>query len=571
MKPSVCRLSIPILHLCVALVLGPLVGSPLSAATFKVGSDGACTHATIGAALVAALAAGADEIRIAQNQTYTNVSLHLTDWSPATVGPLTLVGGFPTCAAATPSGWTELLGQAGNPVIDVDTASQATSQVTLRGLQIKGGLEGLRVDGGGRVSVDASRLVSNVGSGAVVSNGGELTLTVDNEVAFNSNTGVACFTGSLVNSAAHIHDNDATGGGGVSAGSGCEVNLLPQSWVINNQATVGAGIYASSGASVLVDGVLSGGLGTLVNSNDAVDQGGGIYATGAGTTVTVRNAQVDSNVAGLEGGGLWAGLGAKIVLDRVTGGCFNPARCSSLSNNQVTQGNSAVPGAAAWAESGADIEIYQTFVEGNSVSATSDNGSVLYATGAGSTLTVEGLQLWNNLEADALFEGASGAHVQIAFVTASRNVHNGSPVTSPLALSGGSTATVNSSIFYPNLPFIVLDSSSISEVDCVIVSNTTGIGGSFVVTSDPLFVGSTVGNLRLQLASPAIDFCDTAQYVPQHDDRDHEARGFDLAVNANGSPGVSGGIYDLGMDEVRPLFADGFGTGSASAWSTVVP
>ena len=72
-----------------ALASGP---SLLPATIFKVGSDGACTHATIPNALVASLAAGADEIRIARNQTYNNLYIHLTDRSSGTVGQVTLVG-----------------------------------------------------------------------------------------------------------------------------------------------------------------------------------------------------------------------------------------------------------------------------------------------------------------------------------------------------------------------------------------------------------------------------------------------------------------------------------------------
>ena len=82
---------------------------------------------------------------------------------------------------------------------------------------------------------------------------------------------------------------------------------------------------------------------------------------------------------------------------------------------------------------------------------------------------------------------------------------------------------------------------------------------------------ATAGNLRVSPNSPAVDYCDAFNYLPQHFDGDHEARGFDLSFNANGSPGVAGGLYDLGFDEVRPLFADGFATGNTSAWSSVVP
>ena len=172
-------------------------------------------------------------------------------------------------------------------------------------------------------------------------------------------------------------------------------------------------------------------------------------------------------------------------MDRVDGPCFTPTRCSDLSGNGVTQSNQVVPGAAVWAESGADVEIYQTIAEGNYVSPSSDNGSVFFATGVGSTLTVEGVRLWNNQEADALFEGQDFAQLSIAFVTASRNLYDGEYATSPIALTTNATATLNSSVFYPNLPVFLGSGGALSEVDCLILSNTSGLpgGATFISTS----------------------------------------------------------------------------------------
>lgn len=555
-------------------LLATAVGtSLLPAAIFTVGSDGACTHATITNALVASLAAGADEIRIARNQTYTNLYIHLTDWSPGTVGAVTLAGGYDTCADTTATGTTPIDGQATNPVVEVDTGSQPTSQVTLRGLHLTGsGEEGLRVGAGGQVTASETLLQGNGTGGAAVVDGGSFVIDALSTISENTGPGITCLTGSQVNTSASIHDNSATAGGGVVAGSTCDMNILHDSAIVANNATLGGGIYASSGATVLVDGAVASTFATEIADNTATDQGGGIYATGATTTVLIRNAAVTGNEAGLEGGGIWAGLGAKVTMDRVDGPCFSPTRCSDLSGNGITQVASFVPGAAVWVESGADVEIYQTIVESNHVSVDSSGGSVLFATGAGSTLTAEGLRLWNNQEADTLFEGLDAAQLVIAFVSASRNFYGGGSVASPVALGTAATATLNSSVFYPNAPFLV-GVGALTEADCLILSNTTGLpgGATLISTSDPLFTNAIAGNLRPLPSSPAVDYCDTFNYFPQHFDGDHEARGFELSFNANGTPGVPGGLYDLGFDEVRPLFADGFGTGNTSAWSAVVP
>jgi hypothetical protein len=96
-------------------------------------------------------------------------------------------------------------------------------------------------------------------------------------------------------------------------------------------------------------------------------------------------------------------------------------------------------------------------------------------------------------------------------------------------------------------------------------------GGTSVVAVDPRFAAPAQGDLHLHPQSPAVDFCNIAAYAPAHGDGDGQARGFDLGSNPNGTPGVPGGLFDLGFDEVRPLFADGFETGGTSRWSAVTP
>ncbi len=553
----------------VALAILLIAASALPAAVITVGSDGACDHSTITNALFAALAAGPDEIRIARNQTYTNLFIHLTDWSPATTGVVTLAGGYDNCSDTVPSGVTVIDGQAANPVVEVDTSGQPTSEAILRNLDLTGsGEEGLRVEGGGIVSSIGSTMRSNAGGGVVVVDGATFTADSGTEISQNLGSGIACFTASEVNTAANIHNNLATTGGGIYAGSNCDMNILPSSWINLNDAGFGGGLFASSGAVVVVDGVASGGFQTQIWGNSATDHGGGIYATGSATTVLLLNSHLVNNDAGLQGGGIWASGGAVVRMDRVDGGCYDLQRCSDLSLNRVNLVSGTVHGATAWVESGAELELYQTRIEGSTIVASATLGSVLLATGAGSTITVEGVNFWNNQGPDALFEGQSGAGIFAAFVTASGNSYiSGTLSARPIALSGGSTGTLNSSIYFPNSA--VIGGASLTEADCLILSNTTNLpgGASFIDTSDPLFASAAGGNLRLRPGSPAVDYCDTGLYTPVHFDGDHEARGFDLALNANGTPGVNGGLFDLGFDEVRPLFVGDFEVGNCSAWS----
>jgi hypothetical protein len=81
----------------------------------------------------------------------------------------------------------------------------------------------------------------------------------------------------------------------------------------------------------------------------------------------------------------------------------------------------------------------------------------------------------------------------------------------------------------------------------------------FTLNAAPGFINEAGGNLRLALGSPALDYCDDAGYSPTFSDIDIQARGTDLAGNPDGSPGVPGGRFDLGFDElIDTLFADRF-------------
>ena len=62
------------------------------------------------------------------------------------------------------------------------------------------------------------------------------------------------------------------------------------------------------------------------------------------------------------------------------------------------------------------------------------------------------------------------------------------------------------------------------------------------------------------------DFCDDGQFAPTLPDLEGEMRGLDFGQAPNGL-----GTFDLGADEYSGLFADGFESGDAVAWSDSVP
>jgi hypothetical protein len=141
------------------------------------------------------------------------------------------------------------------------------------------------------------------------------------------------------------------------------------------------------------------------------------------------------------------------------------------------------------------------------------------------------------------------------------------------AFKGGGLAAENDAVIT-----MEQDAASCSSVDdcsrLTGVSSVSGLRGSatLISTLDPQFRNALAGDLRVGFTSPAIDFCDATLFQPTHTDRDGENRGYDVAGNANGSPGLPGGLYDLGADEVRDLLlVDGFESGNTALWSGQSP
>ena len=83
---------------------------------------------------------------------------------------------------------------------------------------------------------------------------------------------------------------------------------------------------------------------------------------------------------------------------------------------------------------------------------------------------------------------------------------------------------------------------------------------------DPGIAQDSMGVWRLRPDSPLIDSCDAAAFVRVDSDYELDGRGYDHPLRPNVL-----GAYDRGADELRPLFADGFESGTTNAWQEVVP
>lgn len=542
---------------------------PASAGQIDVGVGTGCETDTITGALLLALGGGADVIRLTTTVAYTNVSQTLTNWDNAGAGPLTISGGWSSCTATgTPAGHTTVTGGGSNAVFSVEATAGRSSLLTFRRLRIIGGGRGVHASGNSEVSLQSTVIELNDG-GILATTGADVHLDFTTFVRDNSATlggGINCSDpGSMVTIAGVVNDNQASGGGGgVFAQNGCSIVLADGADIRANEAPFGAGLFVQGGASVTGGGE---GFGAQVRQNVASGEGGGFRVVGAGSNVLIGNVRVRDNVAGNRGGGVSVINDASFQLERFNFlPCNAPPRCAVLSGNSLTSGGD---GSAAYAAGGGAFRMYQGFIEGNS--GPLEAGFVLFAEDEGSQLYLEGIQIWNNRTV-SMFEAQDNAEIVAGFVSAARNDYlvSGGPTrldSRGAQASGGANVELYSSILIDQREFVA--NTGTVHGDCLIVDTAGGLTtstGLSMVGVDPRFRNADQGNLRLRLDSPAIDSCDTSRFSPIDSDYDVDARGWDLASKPNVF-----GPFDRGADEQRPLFADGFETGSTGSWSAVVP
>jgi len=533
--------------------------APIGADTFSVGP--ACAHTTLSSAVLAAwLTPGDDLIKV--TAPLTNQSPVFDDFKPSVRGKVTVRGGYTSCGDATASGRTTVDGVTSQPVVRVQTSTQSESRVILENLELSGGARGASVTGGGHLTLNNVLVTANEGGGVTVTDG-TLVTNAASELFQNgwggaivppTGGGIDCFGGHL-DLRGLVDNNRAELGAGIAMLSGCTAELRPGFVLNGNQATSnGGGVYLS-GPGVL----LGNGAGTALQiSGNYANRGGGLYATGAGAVVVLQDAALSTNGATQEGGALYALVGPEIHLLRGSG-CSSGAPCNLLENNYLSTN---LEGSAVYAWD-ALVVLRQQRVEGNQeLFIPTLQPSLFYVRGASGELWLENLQLWDNRAAE-LVRVVGGASFVGGYLSSARNRYG----------------AVYSSILWDHQGFFLAGEGASLLTDCLIVSTTLGvpIGSVFISTADPQFLDANGGNLHLPAASPAVDYCDEAVYPwPGGSDFDGEARNVDHPANPNGSPGVGGGRFDIGFDEVPSslvpeIFADDFEGGTLGEWSLSVP
>jgi len=547
-----------------ALALSACQG--LAAAVIHVGAGGDCDAGSLGAAVTQAAATPeADEIRLnfGEGTLYDNTSLVLTDFGPGGKGSLTFIGGFGGCSDDTPTPTpVEVRGTAGDPVVTINSVS-ASSVVVFRHVALQNsGTDGLVISGNSTVTLDNARSLDHGGSGIRVT-GINAWLDLINGSRVTDNTaggfggGIFC-QGATVNLIAGSVSNNsaASGGGGGIYASNCYLEVQKDGFISGNTAIDGGAIYADQGSTITITGAADGR--PAINVNTATDDGGAIYAKNPGTTVFVTNGRFDGNQAVSRGGALFISEDALLVMSanqarcrRPTAAPTVPTKCSTLIGNSMSTGGQGV---AIHAASGSTSYLANTYLEGNE-----GGDSLVYVTGADTEVYLEGLSVWNNAVA-FLQDVRSSAFLTSAFVSGAHNRRDvsGTPTDADVLQISGGNVEFHSSVYQGGS---FLGTSGVTG-RCLMASISTPLVSAvehFTLQAAPGFIDAAGGNLRLASDSPAIDYCDDSAYSAIWDDIDMQARGVDLAGNPDGSPGVPGGLFDLGFDEVLDgLFSDRF-------------
>jgi hypothetical protein len=211
------------------------------------------------------------------------------------------------------------------------------------------------------------------------------------ELTRNWDGGLICLYGSSpIVTDCLITDNVSKEGGGLAAQTHCDPQLL-RCVIAGNSAPSGGGVVMRDSCDVLIE--------DCVVSDNSVNAlggfGGGILALNAGTRLTIRNSEIERNVARGAGGGVAVGdyataeLTDTVIHDNSTTDSFGPggglycdfssatlARCR-ITRNHVT-GSVSNGGGIYMVFAQAPASLYQCTIAANSITGGSVHGGGIY-------------------------------------------------------------------------------------------------------------------------------------------------------------------------------------------------
>jgi len=477
---------------------------------------------------------------------------------------------------------------------------QGGLQVELINVEITDNASDIQNGGGIRVEVNDNRI------------GFEPMLTMDNDSAIIGNStggnggGLACdnpdgrpLVGTLIRlGAIDVSDNSAVNGGGLALsncgtvfiyGGGPFFLIVPTGAIFGNTATGnGGGLFVEGETQVRILGsALSSDFGDPDNAahivSNQAERGGGVYASGNEAEVVLEDTVINSNEATQDGGGIYAGDFARVEQRRdpdtlacepsdTGGGLATVPRCSRMVLNTAISG----AGGGYFANTGAQIEIRRTIISEN---GSEEAGSVARATSdslddPGSVFVSDSLIHGNT--GRFLFYGFQRSFMEIRWSTITDNeLGAGSDSVIRVFSSGEAVARADvvSSIIWEDSGNVLTlggNEDNTANGDCVIghqdVGDTDFTNVTFYANLNPIL--QTVDDNLYYPAndSPAIDFCDGFNAAANQVDINGFMRGNDWPGPTPPTP-PNNGVYDVGAYEVEyqpmgdAIFQDRFQSG----------
>ncbi len=283
--------------------------------------------------------------------------------------------------------------------------------------------------------------------------------------------------------------------------------------------------------------------------------GGGMYNYHG--SPTVRNVTFSGNYGGDFGGGIYNLMSSSPLLANVAfigntclnfgGGICNTSSSHPELVNVVFSGNSAADGGGICTYAGYSTLTNVTFHDNHANS----RGGGMFNDESGATL-VNVAFYGNSAKDGGGINNYAGSNITVTNASFANN--------SATQAGGGiynlhSTPAIRNAILWSNTPNQVYrGGGDVSTIEYSDIQGGCPAGAtcSNVIDSDPLFVNAPGGNLRLSIASPAVDAGDNTVVPADAFDLDGDGDTAEpLPYDLDGGPRISNGVVDMGAYEAQ--------------------